>query len=56
MRGINITNRDSLQSFLPGFFEGMGGFGIALDALGGKCIFMSELEGTVTFCFDISAL
>ena len=23
----------------------MGGFGVALDALGGRCIFMSELEG-----------
>lgn len=25
----------------------MGGFGVALDALGGRCIFMSELEGKV---------
>jgi len=25
-------------------FAGMGGFGVALDALGGKCIFVSELE------------
>ena len=25
----------------------MGGFGVALDALGGKCIFMSELEGNL---------
>eukprot|EP00537_Pseudo-nitzschia_pungens_P015738 CAMPEP_0172401090 /NCGR_PEP_ID=MMETSP1061-20121228/48726_1 /TAXON_ID=37318 /ORGANISM="Pseudo-nitzschia pungens, Strain cf. pungens" /LENGTH=477 /DNA_ID=CAMNT_0013134613 /DNA_START=560 /DNA_END=1990 /DNA_ORIENTATION=+ len=25
-------------------FAGMGGFGVALDALGGKCLFVSELE------------
>ena len=35
-------------------FSGMGGFGVALDALGGKCIFMSELEGTVIICCFIS--
>ena len=32
----------------------MGGFGVALDALGGKCIFTSELEGnTFVLCFGI---
>ena len=25
-------------------FAGIGGFGIALEALGGHCVFMSELE------------
>jgi hypothetical protein len=26
-------------------FAGMGGFGVALDLLGGKCVFASEIEG-----------
>lgn len=30
----------------------MGGFGLALDALGGKCIFMSELEGKFFFLWN----
>jgi len=43
-------NHHSLRQESPLFtyaelFAGMGGFGVALDALGGRCIFCSELEG-----------
>jgi DNA (cytosine-5)-methyltransferase 1 len=43
------NNHNGNKSKIPLFtyaelFAGIGGFGVALDALGGKCVFCSELE------------
>ena len=39
--------------FFSQSLTGMGGFGVALDALGGKCVFMSELEGNFSSCEQV---
>lgn len=42
------TNRCGSQSLFTyaELFSGIGGFGVALNALGGKCIFASEIDAT----------
>lgn len=40
---ITIYHEPPLFSYVE-LFAGMGGFGIALDSLGGRCVFCSELE------------
>ena len=40
---LSATKKKSLFTYAE-LFAGIGGFGVALEALGGECVFMSELE------------
>lgn len=42
----SVTSKKSLFTYAE-LFAGIGGFGVALEALGGECVFMSELEENI---------
>lgn len=52
----NKTNKTPLFTYAE-LFAGIGGFGVALEALGGRCVFMSELEDHIRalYCHNLHA-
>lgn len=48
--GIKTPRNDVASFTYAELFAGIGGFGVALEALGGKCVFVSEIEES---CRDV---